>query len=175
MSVAYPMAATRGIDPEAVSVPSAPNMVKLPGFLGRGSDLALVVLRNSGGKPVRLHAELMAEGSSRYQGSMLWHELAIYRAEDGAVAVAVRFMAASGTEAGVHRALLFDTADAAANWLETFDPAFDLSADFDVSDTRVSVAAVALKAASLRDRAERLTREYRVLVGEVLFRLETEI
>jgi hypothetical protein len=38
----------------------------------------------------------------------------------------------------------------------------------------MSVAQVALKAAALRDRAERLARAYRVMVGELLFRLETE-
>jgi hypothetical protein len=64
--------------------------------------------------------------------------------------------------------------DDAATWLETFDPIADLSADFDVSDIRLSAARVALKASALRDRAERLDRAYRVLVGEVLYRLATD-
>jgi hypothetical protein len=132
-------------------------------------------LRNSGGKPLRLHAELLAEGSSRQPGSSLWHETAIYRAQDGKFAVALRFLSATGGEAGVHRARQFDTEDEAATWLEAFDPACDLDADFDVSDPRLSVALVALKAAALRDRAERLSRAYRVMVGELLFRLETEL
>jgi hypothetical protein len=176
MSVAYTMAATRAMETEAASAAetSVTRMVPLTSAFTRGVEPPLVVLRNSGGKPLRLHAELVAEGSSRCTGSALWHELALYRTSEGTIAVAIRFLAASGMEAGVHRARLFDTADEVASWLENFDPAFDLGADFDVSDARESVASVSLKAAALRDRAERLSRAYRVMIGEVLYRLETE-
>jgi len=139
-----------------------------------GGEVPVLVLRNSGGKPLRLRAEILAEGSSRRAGACVWHETAIYRTHDGAWAVALRFLSAAGMEGGVHRARLFATEDEAATWLESFDPACDLSADFDVSDPALSVAQVALKAAALRDRAERLVRAYRVMIGELLYRLETE-
>jgi hypothetical protein len=38
----------------------------------------------------------------------------------------------------------------------------------------LSTASLAVKAASLRERAERLDRAYRGLVGEILFRLEAD-
>jgi hypothetical protein len=39
----------------------------------------------------------------------------------------------------------------------------------------LSAVCVAVKAAALRDQAERLDRAYRGLIGEVLFRLESEL
>jgi hypothetical protein len=139
-----------------------------------GGEVPALVLRRSGGKPLRLQGEILAEGSSRRPGAASWHETAIYRTHDGACAVALRFLSAAGMEGGVHRARLFTTEDEAAIWLEHFDPTCDLDADFDVADPCMSVAKVALEAAALRDRAERIARAYRVMIGELLYRLETE-
>jgi hypothetical protein len=157
----------------ALAVSDGARVLPMATLFNRGTD-DLIVLRNSGGKPLRVQGILIAEGSSRGAQSTAWHEVAIYRVATGGVAVAIRFLGVSASACGVHRARLFDSTDAACAWLESFEPAFDLGADFDVSDARASSAAVSLKAAALRDRAERLEREYRALVGEVLFRLETE-
>ncbi len=175
MSVAYSKVATRPAEGETISRPPEAQGVTLTWPFLVGADAPPLVLRNSGGKPLRLQAELLAEGSSRLSGAMRWHETAIYRTNEGKFAVALRFLSATAGEAGVHRARLFDTEDDAASWLENFDPACDLDADFDVSDPRISITLVALKAAALRDRAERLSRAYRVMIGELLFRLETEL
>jgi hypothetical protein len=144
--------------------------------LAHGSSLTHeaepLLLRNGGSKPLRLRGELLAEGSTRGISAESWHEVALYRTESGQVAIALRFMRSGAAESNVHRARIFEDMDQTASWLETFDPAVDLNADFDVSDTRLSAARIALKAAALRDRAERLDRAYRCLVGEVLFRLE---
>ncbi len=141
----------------------------------RGGDTDSILLRNVGGKPLRLQGELLAEGSNRVPEAACWHEIAVYRTASGQIAVALRMMRPGGVETGVHRARVFEDMDGAATWLEGFDPAMDLSADFDVSDPRLSAACVAVKAAALRDRAERLDRAYRGLIGEVLFRLESEL
>jgi hypothetical protein len=174
MSVAYSKVATRPVDAEVQSGSGEAQIVPLSWPFLAGADAPPLVLRNSGGKPLRLQAALLAEGSSRLAGATRWHETAIYRSSEGTFAVALRFLSAAAGEAGVHRARLFDTEDDAATWLENFDPACDLDADFDVSDPRISIALVALKAAALRERAERLSRAYRVMIGELLFRLETE-
>ncbi len=171
MSVAFSAVACAG-EAELFSLEEGERLVNLAPF-SRGSEGGLVVLRNNGGKPLRLRGELLAEGSSRCAEERMWHEIALYQAADGAVAVAIRFFGGAA-ETGVQRARLFPTMDEACAWLEAFDPSFDLAADFDVADPGISVARVALKAAVLRDRAERLTRGYRGLVGEVLYRLETE-
>jgi hypothetical protein len=175
MSVAYSKVATRPAEAETVSGPAAAQGVTLAWPFMVGADAPPIVLRASGGKPLRLHGEVLAEGSSRLAGAARWHETAIYRTSEGKFAVALRFLSSTAGEAAVHRARLFDTENDAASWLENFDPACDLDADFDVSDPRISIALVALKAAALRDRAERLSRAYRVMIGELLFRLETEL
>jgi hypothetical protein len=179
MSVAYTPFSKTGTDSrlaeaEGFSRPAEISGLPLVWPYLAGGDVPPLLLRNSGGKPLRLQAEILAEGSSRRAGAAYWHETALYRTQDGKCAVALRFLSATGVEAGVHRARLFDTETEAASWLEGFDPACDLDADFDVSDPSMSVAQVALKAAALRDRAERLARAYRVMIGELLYRLEME-
>ncbi len=161
----------------AASAAMLERTLRLPlaGLPARGGDTESVLLRNVGGKPLRLHGELLAEGSTRMPEAACWHEIALYRTGSGQIAVALRFLRPGGAETGVHRARVFEDMDSAASWLEGFDPAVDLSADFDVSDPRLSAACVAVKAAALRDRAERLDRAYRGLIGEVLFRLESEL
>jgi hypothetical protein len=143
-------------------------------FAPRGNDGGPVQLRNAGGKPLRVRAELLAEGSSRDGTAAPWHEIALYRTEAGEMAVALRLHCA-GCDIGVHRARLFPSLDEAASWLEGFDPAGDLAADFDVSDGTLSAAIVTLKAAALRERAARLDRGYRTLVGELLFQIMVDM
>lgn len=175
LSASYSAAAAAFIDPVPAprGLADRPVFAALPGLPLASPDVTTVLLRNVGGKPLRVRAELLAEGRSRDGDQAMWHEVAIYRTDVGQIAVALRFMR-RGADVGIHRARLFDGLDAAATWLEQFDPSADLSADFDVSDNRLSAASVALKAASLRERAERLDRAYRGLVGEILFLLESE-
>jgi hypothetical protein len=138
-------------------------------------DAVLVLLRNIGGKPLRLRASLLAEGGSRADNVACWHEIAIYRIESGQIAIALRFLRFGSSDIGVHRAKVFEDLDAAATWLEHFDPSVDVAAGFDVAEHGVSGAGVVVQAAALRERIERLDRAYRGLVGELLFRLEAEL
>jgi hypothetical protein len=130
-----------------------------------------IILRNIGCKPLKLHAELLAEGASRQPGAVSWHEIALYRTEAGQIAVALRLLRPLPGDLGVHRARLFEDLDAASDWLEQFDTSVDVEADFDVADRGLSTASMTMQAAALRERAERLDRGYRCLVGEILFRL----
>ena len=139
-----------------------------------GNAIDSVLLRNIGGKPVRFRGVLLAEGSNFARGLALWHDIALYRVDGGQVAVALRLKRPGDADLGVHRARVFEDLDAACSWLEHFDCTADLAAEFDVSDPTVSAARVTVQAAALRERAERLQRGYRGLVGEILFRLEAE-
>jgi hypothetical protein len=150
----------------------SPCLLQVSSVATIGEDLGPVVLRNMGSKPLRLRAEMLAEGGNNMPGSECWHEIAIYGTETGQVAVALRLLRAAAGDIGVHRAQIFEDIDAAATWLEQFDTSADLAPDFDVADRRQSTATVVLKAASLRERAERLDRAYRGLLGELLYRLE---
>lgn len=135
---------------------------------------AMVALREAGGKPLRFRGELLAEASSRRPHMALWHEIAVYRCEDGGIAVSLRLRGADGV-AESDRARRFPSLDLAADWLAAFEPAADLRAGFDVADPAASGAEIAVKAASLRDRRDDLVRAYRAVVGELLYRIETEL
>jgi hypothetical protein len=62
--------------------------------------------------------------------------------------------------------------DAALGWLQAFDPTADLGADIDASDRRVSTTDIALRAAALRQRADRIELQYRSMIGELLYRMD---
>jgi hypothetical protein len=144
------------------------SAVGLPPIMAEATQ---VTLRVSGGKPLRLFGIPLAESNSWSPGTVAWHEVAIWQREGGEVAVAIRTFRKAPGEADVHRAELFPTLADALTWLEEFDPTGDLCVDLDASDRSVSALDMALRAAALRGRAEEVTRQWRALVGEMLFRL----
>jgi hypothetical protein len=121
---------------------------------------------------VRLRGVLLAEGNSWAPGTVAWHEVALWRCEEGEVAVAVRTLRKAQGETDMHRAELFPNLTDALGWLEEFDPTQDLSADLDASDRALSAIEIALRAAALRGRADEVARQWRALLGEMLFRLD---
>jgi hypothetical protein len=131
-----------------------------------------VVLQVSGGKPLRLRGITLAEGQSWAPGTVAWHEVTLYRADTDEVAVAVRTLRKAPGETDIHRAELFPTLGDALSWLEQFDPTQDLSVDLDASDRALSAIEIALRAAALRGRADEVARQWRALLGELLFRLD---
>lgn len=143
-------------------------------LLTQAGPVGPVTLRVSGGKPLRLRGRRLVEGRARAAGSCLWHDLALWQLDGREVAVALRTTRPDGEAADVHRAELFPEIGEALEWLEAFDPLVDLAVDFDAADRRLSAVEVALRAAALRGRAEMVAREWRALLGDVLFLLEAE-
>ena len=172
MSVAY---AAIFAGPAEIMEPAAGRELQRPrSTTDAEQEPRTILLRNRGGRPLRLQATLLAEGGNRQPGVTHWHEMALYRTDAGQIAVALRLLSSLPGECGVHRARVFGDIDAACGWLEQFDVAADLDAGFDVADQRLSGPGLAVEAASLRGRAERLDRAYRGLVGEILFHLEQD-
>ena len=130
-----------------------------------------IVLRVSGGKPLRVTATLLAEGTSWSPRIPAWHEVSLFAAPGGAVALGISTLKKSTHETDVHRAELFPGLDAALSALEAFDPTADLTTSIDAADPRVSGAVVALQAAALRQQADGLTRQWRGMLGELLYQL----
>lgn len=130
-----------------------------------------IVLRVSGGRPLRLPATLLAEGTSWSPRIPAWHEVSLHAGAGGEVALGIITFRKSANEADVHRAELFPSLDAALTALEAFDPTADLATSIDAADRRVSGAVVALQAAVLRQQADGLTRQWRGMLGELLYRL----
>lgn len=130
-----------------------------------------VMLRVSGGKPLRLDATLLAEGTCWSPRIPAWHEVSLFAAPGGEVALGISTFKKSAHETDVHRAELFPGLDAALSALEAFDPTADLATCIDAANPRVSGAVVALQAAALRQQADGLTRQWRGMLGELLYQL----
>jgi hypothetical protein len=152
------------LSPEA-GIPSPPSTTPA---IGEGGYL----LRQSGGKPLRIRGELLAECTSRTPAAPTWQELQIFRCDDGKVALALRTCRDNRSESDVFHAHLFDSLEQALAWLQSFDPAADLFADLDASDRRISATEIALRAASLRQRADWVEMQYRSMIGELLFQFD---
>lgn len=133
-----------------------------------------VALRVSGAKPLRFEGRLLVEGHARAPASTIWHEVAVWQLETREIALAIHTLRRDDGAADVHRAEMFPDLREALDWLEGFDPLADLPVDFDAADRRISTVEVTLRAAALRGRAEVVMREWRALVGDVLFVLDAE-
>jgi hypothetical protein len=132
----------------------------------------MVTLRVSGGKPLHVRADLLAEGTSWTAGAPAWHEVALYERPSGDRVVSLRVCRRPGGNSDLFYARIFPTLDEALSWLLEFDPTADLGADIDASDRRISTTEIALRAAALRQRADRVDLQYRALIGELLYRLD---
>ncbi len=131
-----------------------------------------VTLRISGSKPIRMSGELLAECNSWSAGAPAWQELVLYRREAGDYAAGIKTCRTSIGAPDVFHARIFPDLDAALGWLQAFNPVADLDADIDSSDRRISATDIALRAATLRQQTDRVEQQYRVMIGELLYRME---
>lgn len=129
-----------------------------------------ITLRVSGAKPVRTHGTMIAEASSWAPSTPAWHEVALYRTTDDECALSVRLLKKSAGETDIHHAEIFVSIEDALSWLEEFDPTADLAPDFDASDRSVSTTEIALRSAALRQQVDAVARQWRGLIGELLYR-----
>ena len=131
----------------------------------------MVTLRLSGGKPMHMRAELLARCSSWSAGAQAWHELALYHRDSADFAIGLKTCLGPMGGSDVFHARLFPDLDAALGWVQGFDLTADLDADIASSDQRISTTDIALRAATLRQQADRLQQQYRSMVAELLYRL----
>lgn len=132
-------------------------------------DAAPIMLRVSGGRPLHLRGHLLAEASSWSPGAPAWHEIALYQCDGGEIAAALRLCTQPGGAGDLCQARSFAVLSDAADWLGGIDATADLATDLDASDRRLSAVEIALRAAALRQRADRVERQYKAMVGELLF------
>ena len=148
-----------------------------PAALESGAWDDHVTLRISGGKPLHMRAELLAECTSWSHGAPAWHELALYHRDSGDFAVGIKTCRTAESSGPMHgsdifHARIFPDLDTALSWVQDFDPTADLGADIDSSDRRISTTDIALRAATLRQHADRVEQQYRAMVGELLYRMD---
>jgi hypothetical protein len=133
----------------------------------------VVTLRNSHSRPLRVQATLLAEASSWCEAIPAWQEVVLLQELAGGFAVGLKTCRAPSGEGDVYHAHRFADLEQALAWLQEFDPVADLRVDFDVMDRRISTIELALRAASLRQRADWVRLQYESTIGELLFRLDT--
>jgi hypothetical protein len=131
-----------------------------------------VILRQSGGRPLRIRGELIADCTSWMPLAPAWQELKIYSCMNGQVALALRTCRGEKRDGDVFRAQIFLSLEEALLWLQEFNPATDLFADLDASDRRATATDIALRAAALRQRADWVELLYSSMIGELLYRLD---
>ena len=130
------------------------------------------MLRVSGGRPLHLRGHLLAEASSWSPGAPAWHEMALYQCDGGEIVAALRFCTQPAGAGDLCQARPFATLADAADWLGGIDATADIAIDLDASDRRLSGVEIALRAAALRQRADRVERQYKAMIGELLFCIE---
>ncbi len=131
-----------------------------------------VVLQMSGGKPLRLTGDLIAECSSWTKNAPCWHDLSVYQRDGGDIVVGLRCCRGHSGEQDIFQARSFLSIETAMTWLLDYDPTADLAVEIDVSDRRISAAEIALRAAVLRQRTDRLQMQYHSMIGELLYQLD---
>ncbi|MGL4239964.1 MAG: hypothetical protein ACRCTI_02505 [Beijerinckiaceae bacterium] len=127
-------------------------------------------LRRDGRPPLRFEGRKLAEATSFTPGTSLWYEVGAYVGRDGYVA-AVKVFKKSPHEKDMHVAETFGQLPDMMTWLETYDPAHDVTVTGDLTDRRLSPAEAMVRAAALRQRMAEARSEYRAAAGDVLTEL----
>lgn len=125
-------------------------------------------LRRSGARPVSFAGRLLGEASGWRPGLALWHELALYRCEDGRHVAEIRARGkAPGARDQFHVALA-DSLEDAVLVFETHDPKADVAAELDLDDPALAPAELLVQAAALRCRIAEAVSGYRATVAGFL-------
>jgi hypothetical protein len=125
----------------------------------------------SGGKPIRFRGSLLVEASSWTTEAPVWHEIVLYERDTMDYIAGIKTCRSPASN-DVFHATAFGELESVLTWIEEFDPMADLVADLDASDRRISTTDIALRAAALRQRADRVVLQYRTMVGEILYRID---
>ncbi len=159
---AYDNAAAAGAD--AGSVPPSP--------VSAGPSGNSITLRRTGGRPVRFSGIELCTAMSFGPGAPFWYELNIFRTSNQKFVVDVRHFTKRDGDKDRFTVFTVDTFDDAMHLLETYDAAVDIRVDLPVDDDSVPLAELGLHAASLRLRIGEARRQFRQLVGEILYELD---
>ncbi len=159
---AYDTAMAAGVSTEAPAATPGPNAPSSHTFQ----------LRRTGGRPVRFAGVELCTAMSFGPGAPFWYEVNIFRTHDQQFVVDVRHFTKRDGEQD--RFSVFTTAsfEDAIQVLETYEPAADIRVDLPVDDESVPLAELGLHAASLRLKIGEARRQFRTLVGEILYELD---
>ena len=128
-------------------------------------------LRRSGGRPVCFSGRLLGEHSGQRAGVAFWHELALYRTDDGRYVSDIRVLCKSPGASDHYHVRVHDGLEEALRAFEGHDARLDVVADFDLDDAGLVPAELMVRAAALRYRIADAQAQYRTLVGAFLAEL----
>lgn len=129
------------------------------------------LLKRSGMRPLAFDGVLIAEANSHCPGTTMWYEINIYRKDAGGFVAEVKLFLKAAEQKDAFRAQVFDDVSAMSAWLESHDPADNAVVNIETAGGDVPLVVAALGAIRMRQAMEEARREYRYLVGELLFEL----
>jgi hypothetical protein len=129
-------------------------------------------LRRSGGRPLSFAGVELCSAMSYEPGTPLWYEINVYRTASRTYVANVKMFSKSEDEKDRHAAHEADSFEEALYWLENYEPAGDIRADLPFDNPSVPVIELGIKAAVVSMKLSEARRQYRDLVGEVLYALE---
>jgi hypothetical protein len=129
------------------------------------------VLKRSGARPLAFDGMLIAEASSHTAGTRMWYEINLFRSDAGGYVAEVKLFLKPVEQKDVFRAEAFADLATMTDWLEAHDPAHDAVVDRETADSQVPLVVAALGAVKMRQAVDEARREYRYLVGELLYAL----
>jgi hypothetical protein len=133
----------------------------------KSSDNAFVVVRRTGLPPLRFSGERMLGEASRGTKLALNYEINLFRRSKGGYVVETKCVKKPGGTKDMFRAEQCATIGEVMNWIEQYDPRYDMEPDFKVEDSRPTVELV-LEAVALRQKIDELRAEYESVSTSVL-------
>jgi hypothetical protein len=131
----------------------------------------LVTLKRVGARPLSFNGTELCMAMSFVPGAPFWYEVNVYRTDAQGFVVAIKQFFRDENETDFVRAWEFEDFDGAMAHLEAYDPADDIRVDIDPS-AEMTLPELAAHALALRARAAEARRQFKALVGEILFDLE---
>lgn len=132
----------------------------------------VLTVSTSDGKPMNMRAERLAQCTSWSTGALAWHELALYRRDTANFAIALRTCRGPMGSSDVFHARIFKTLEAALAWLQAFSPVADLGAAIEAPEGTVNLGGNAIRATDPHQNAEQVEQRYRVMINELVGRMD---
>lgn len=132
-------------------------------------------LKQTGARPFEFSGTEICSAMSFVPGPPLWYEINVYQTTNRTFVVGVRMFTKSENESDVHRVMEAMSLEDVVGQLESYDPSFDIDASsLRIDDHSVSIAELSLAAITLRQRLEEARRQFKNLVGDILYELEND-
>ncbi|MGF1544579.1 MAG: hypothetical protein ACFB00_08795 [Parvularculaceae bacterium] len=146
------------------------------GANGFSADVEVVSyrLKQTGGRPRQFAGVEICSAMSYVVGPPLWYEINVYQTTEDAFVVEIRMFTKNENERDLFRVIDAVSLEDVFETLETYDPAQDVDASvLRFADDDANVAELSVSAAALRLRVEEARRQFRDLVGDILYQIES--